>query len=121
MILRLISLLIKQNWINFASFETTPVKFCSFFDIFRTVYGQPEVIGDYCKPCNCSGNIDVNDPQACDSVSGECLRCLNNAYGPACGLCAPGFFGDAVAVKDCQRCHCDECGTSQCSSYTGEW
>lgn len=82
-------------------------------------YGSPEVIGDFCKPCNCSGNIDVNDPLACDSVSGECLTCLNNAYGPACGLCAPGFYGDAVALKDCQRCHCNECGTSECSSYTG--
>ena len=71
-------------------------------------YGQPEVIGDYCKPCNCSNNIDVDDPQACDSVSGDCLKCLNNAFGPACGLCAPGFYGDAVELKDCQACHCDE-------------
>ena len=62
----------------------------------------------------------MNDPQSCDSVSGECLRCLNNAYGEACGLCAPGFFGDAVHWKDCQSCHCDQCGTAECSSFSGQ-
>ena len=55
-----------------------------------------------CNPCDCSGNININDPAACDSVTGECLRCLNNTAGSACGLCAPGYFGDAVDRKDCQ-------------------
>lgn len=59
-------------------------------------------IGDYCKPCQCSGNIDADEPGSCDTVSGECLRCLNNTFGKACGLCAPGYFGDAVKLKDCQ-------------------
>lgn len=71
-------------------------------------YGQPAVPGDFCKPCNCSGNIDVNDPFACDTVTGQCLKCLNNAHGDACSLCAPGFFGDAIESKDCQACHCNE-------------
>lgn len=35
-------------------------------------------IGDYCKPCNCSGNIDPTDPYSCDTVTGACLRCMNN-------------------------------------------
>lgn len=82
-------------------------------------YGQPQIVGDYCKPCNCSGNIDLDNPASCDTVSGECLVCLNNAAGPACGLCAPGFFGDAVLNKDCTQCHCDECGTSECSHSDG--
>ena len=58
--------------------------------------------GDYCRPCECSGNINPDDPGSCDSVTGECLRCLNNTFGMACNLCAPGYFGDAIHLKDCQ-------------------
>lgn len=60
------------------------------------------IVGDYCKPCQCSGNINPEDPSSCDTVTGNCLRCLNNTFGEACALCAPGFFGDAVNLKDCQ-------------------
>lgn len=28
--------------------------------------------------------------------------CLNNTSGQACNLCAPGFYGDAIKLKDCQ-------------------
>lgn len=73
-------------------------------------FGRPDVIGDTCDPCECSGNIDTNMVDSCDSVSGDCLRCLNNTYGAACNLCAPGFFGDAVEKKDCRSCYCDQCG-----------
>ncbi|XP_046389625.1 laminin subunit alpha [Ischnura elegans] len=83
-------------------------------------YGKPEVPGDYCKPCECSGNINPDEFGSCDSVTGECIHCLNNTFGEACALCAPGYFGDAVDLKDCQSCVCDECGTDQCNSYTGE-
>ncbi|CAG9836790.1 unnamed protein product [Diabrotica balteata] len=82
-------------------------------------YGRPEVQGDYCKPCQCSGNINPNDPQSCDTVTGACLRCLNNTYGEQCGECAPSFFGDAVNLKDCQPCICDDLGTDLCDSTTG--
>lgn len=58
--------------------------------------------GESCQTCTCSGNINPDDPASCDSVSGECLRCLNNTFGEACNLCAPGFYGDAVERKDCQ-------------------
>ncbi|KAJ8668735.1 hypothetical protein QAD02_010398 [Eretmocerus hayati] len=82
-------------------------------------YGQPEIEGETCKPCECSGNIDTNEIGSCDSVSGECVRCLNNTYGSACNLCAPGFFGDAVERKDCRSCFCDKCGMERCDSYNG--
>lgn len=59
-------------------------------------------LGDFCKPCQCSGNIIPGEPGSCDTVTGDCLRCQNNTYGVACALCAPGFFGDAIQAKDCQ-------------------
>ncbi|KAJ9580421.1 hypothetical protein L9F63_024397, partial [Diploptera punctata] len=83
-------------------------------------YGRPEVPGEYCHPCECSGNINPEDPGSCDSVTGECLRCLNNTYGMACNLCAPGYYGDAIHLKDCQSCDCDKCGIRECDSHTGQ-
>lgn len=47
------------------------------------------------------------------------MRCLNNTYGQACNLCAPGFYGDAIKLKDCQSCVCDSQGTEHCDSYVG--
>ncbi|CAG9771124.1 unnamed protein product [Ceutorhynchus assimilis] len=83
-------------------------------------YGLPELQGDYCKPCQCSGNIDSKDPYSCESTTGRCLRCLNNTFGEACGLCAPGYFGDAVERKDCQSCLCDKLGTAKCDHQSGQ-
>lgn len=83
-------------------------------------YGNPEIYEDYCKPCECSGNIDTNQVGSCDSVTGECLHCLNNTFGEACNYCAPGFFGDAVQRKDCRNCQCKECGMEHCDNFTGQ-
>nr|XP_031828013.1 laminin subunit alpha isoform X2 [Nomia melanderi] len=83
-------------------------------------YGKPEVYEDYCKPCECSGNIDTNQIGACDSMTGECLQCLNNTYGEACNLCKPGFYGDAIERKDCRSCLCERCGMEHCDSSTGQ-
>ncbi|XP_026331928.1 laminin subunit alpha isoform X2 [Hyposmocoma kahamanoa] len=82
-------------------------------------YGEPENTGDYCKPCNCSGNINVDDPSSCDTVTGDCLKCVNNTAGDACNLCAPGFFGDAILSKNCTACVCDEFGMDWCDPTTG--
>ncbi|CAH0547112.1 unnamed protein product [Brassicogethes aeneus] len=82
-------------------------------------YGQPEQPGDFCKACQCSGNINIDEPGSCDTITGECLKCLNNTFGVACALCKPGFFGDAVNRKDCQACICDKLGINHCDSSTG--
>uniref|UniRef100_A0A1B0CH53 Netrin axonal chemotropic factor n=1 Tax=Lutzomyia longipalpis TaxID=7200 RepID=A0A1B0CH53_LUTLO len=82
-------------------------------------FGEPEKEGHFCRPCECSGNIDPSMPGSCDSVNGECLLCLNNTFGSACNLCAPGFYGDAIDLKDCQSCICDQMGTEFCDSYVG--
>ena len=82
-------------------------------------YGDPETEGEVCKKCDCSGNINPDEFGACDSRSGECLKCLNNTFGTACNLCAPGYYGDAILLKDCKNCVCDPMGTEHCDSFIG--
>ncbi|XP_012581228.1 PREDICTED: laminin subunit alpha-1 [Condylura cristata] len=69
-------------------------------------YGNPTVPGESCVPCNCSGNVDPLEAGHCDSVTGECLRCIGNTAGPHCERCADGFYGDAVTAKNCRACEC---------------
>ncbi|XP_054991057.1 laminin subunit beta-2 [Sorex araneus] len=73
-------------------------------------FGDPSRPGGQCQPCECSGNIDPTDPGACDSHTGQCLRCLHNTEGPHCAHCKPGFHGQA-ARKSCHRCTCNQLGT----------
>ncbi|XP_013373113.1 PREDICTED: laminin subunit alpha-1 [Chinchilla lanigera] len=74
-------------------------------------YGNPTVPGGSCVPCDCSGNVDPSEPGHCDSVTGECLKCVGNAAGPHCERCADGFYGDAVTAKNCRACGCHETGS----------
>ncbi|XP_051046860.1 laminin subunit alpha-1 [Phodopus roborovskii] len=74
-------------------------------------YGNPAVPGGSCVPCNCSGNVDPLEAGHCDSVTGECLKCLWNTDGAHCERCADGFYGDAVTAKNCQACNCHENGS----------
>ncbi|KAJ8381669.1 hypothetical protein SKAU_G00024470 [Synaphobranchus kaupii] len=79
-------------------------------------YGDLTSPGNSCSECLCSNNIDPLDGNACDSETGECLRCLNNTTGPQCQSCKPGYYGDALA-HDCKgdysssACACDPLGT----------
>ncbi|KAI4555165.1 hypothetical protein MJT46_015551 [Ovis ammon polii x Ovis aries] len=84
-------------------------------------YGNPTVPGDSCVPCNCSGNVDLLQAGSCDSVTGECLRCLGNTDGPHCERCADGFYGDAVTAKNCRACECHGQGSlsAVCHPETG--
>ena len=41
------------------------------------------------------------DADACDTVTGDCLRCLHNTHGSSCERCKPGYYGDAL-VQDCK-------------------
>ncbi|KAL7373886.1 hypothetical protein ABVT39_016658 [Epinephelus coioides] len=87
-------------------------------------YGNPQVVGRACVRCDCNGNVDIRQAGHCDTVTGECLRCLGNTAGRHCEVCRPGYYGDAVHAKDCQECGCDVSGslssvcdvtTAQCS------
>ncbi|KAM7003159.1 laminin subunit beta-1-like isoform 1-T1 [Tautogolabrus adspersus] len=77
-------------------------------------YGNPEEAGGQCQPCQCNNNIDVLDPESCDSQTGECLRCLYHSEGVACQSCRLGYYGIAL-LQDCRKCVCNQLGTDQSS------
>ncbi|XP_071964129.1 laminin subunit alpha-1-like [Antedon mediterranea] len=56
-----------------------------------------------CESCDCNGHT-LN----CDDITGECLTCLHNTYGPTCEYCLPGYYGNPLIGKadDCKRCAC---------------
>ncbi|XP_069033643.1 laminin subunit alpha-1 [Embiotoca jacksoni] len=85
-------------------------------------YGNPQVVGGACARCECHGNVDVSEAEHCDSVTGECLRCIGNTIGRHCEVCQPGYHGDAVHGKDCRECGCDVSGalSSLCDVTTGQ-
>ncbi|XP_047453457.1 laminin subunit beta-4 isoform X2 [Mugil cephalus] len=78
-------------------------------------YGDLVLPGSHCRKCPCNSNIDPDDPNACDSTTGQCLRCLHNTMGPQCQNCKAGYYGNAL-VQDCKECSCDRRGTqvTQC-------
>uniref|UniRef100_A0A4W3IED9 Basement membrane-specific heparan sulfate proteoglycan core protein n=1 Tax=Callorhinchus milii TaxID=7868 RepID=A0A4W3IED9_CALMI len=84
-------------------------------------FGHPTEPGGSCQPCQCNGNLDLSVPGCCDSMTGECLHCIEGTTGQFCELCAESFFGDAVA-KSCQACQCHVNGstTNACDTQTGQ-
>ncbi|KAM8974024.1 laminin subunit beta-4 [Pelodytes ibericus] len=80
-------------------------------------YGNLES-GDFCLPCQCNNNTDISDPESCDKITGECLKCLYNSYGANCESCLPGYFGSAL-YQNCTSCVCNTLGTNaeNCSIY----
>ncbi|CAB1340378.1 unnamed protein product [Coregonus sp. 'balchen'] len=83
-------------------------------------YGNPMVIGDSCKRCDCNGNSDPNHIfNECHNVTGFCQNCWADTAGANCERCAPGFYGDAISAKNCRACECSKCGTASCDDRTG--
>lgn len=73
-------------------------------------FGNPDVAGGQCRPCQCNNNIDLSKPGNCDSRTGECVQCLFNTKGFSCESCESGFFGDALN-QQCAQCVCNILGT----------
>ncbi|XP_034031453.1 laminin subunit beta-4 [Thalassophryne amazonica] len=92
-------------------------------------YGDLNLPGSRCDECPCNNNVDPNDRNACNDVTGECLHCLHNTTGLRCQNCKPGYYGDAVN-RNCKECSCDRRGTEVtqcplgspcfCNSQTGQ-
>eukprot|EP00066_Takifugu_rubripes_P004440 XP_003967822.1 PREDICTED: laminin subunit beta-1 [Takifugu rubripes] len=80
-------------------------------------YGNPGAAGGQCQPCQCNNNIDMLDPDSCDSRTGECLLCQHHSEGPACQSCMLGYYGNA-SLQDCRKCVCNHLGSepSTCPS-----
>jgi len=74
-------------------------------------WGNPLVVGGGCEKCQCSGNINLDDPLSCDQSTGECVRCINHAAGEHCERCSDWYYGDAVHRKNCQRTFAFNCFT----------
>ncbi|XP_030748533.1 laminin subunit beta-1 isoform X2 [Sitophilus oryzae] len=90
-------------------------------------YGNPEVPGGSCQPCDCNDNIDLLRPGNCDPHTGKCLNCLYDTTGDHCEVCRPGFFRYTLDGI-CEPCICNALGTNrtaeecnplggQCSCY----
>lgn len=66
-------------------------------------HGNPMVIGNSCRRCDCNGNSDPNLIfNECHNVTGHCQHCWGNTAGANCERCAPGFYGDAISAKNCR-------------------
>ncbi|XP_055883837.1 laminin subunit beta-1-like [Biomphalaria glabrata] len=86
-------------------------------------YGNPTELGGQCKQCVCNNNINFDDPDSCNGLTGECLKCLYNSEGFSCEHCRPGYYGDATK-QNCATCVCNRLGTNsslgQCDRVTGQ-
>ncbi|XP_017769170.1 PREDICTED: laminin subunit gamma-1-like [Nicrophorus vespilloides] len=81
-----------------------------------------------CQQCDCNLNIDPNAIGNCNTLTGECLKCIHNTGGTKCDKCLSGFYGDALSLPkgDCQPCECMPHGTVEgddeslmCDQITG--
>ncbi|KAJ7329595.1 hypothetical protein JRQ81_015769 [Phrynocephalus forsythii] len=82
-------------------------------------YGNPKVAAGQCLPCSCNNNIDTEDPDSCDTDTGECLKCLYNTYGPSCEFCKLGYFGSAL-LRTCRQCNCNRLGVNPAECPSGD-
>jgi laminin alpha 3/5 len=82
-------------------------------------FGVPFLSGGRCSQCQCNNNINMIDYDSCDQRTGMCQKCLNNTAGPSCEKCAEGYYGDAIELKNCQKCKCNTTGSESCDLSTG--
>ncbi|RUS88463.1 hypothetical protein EGW08_003800, partial [Elysia chlorotica] len=91
-------------------------------------YGDPKGVNTGtptpCQKCSCNGNIDPNAIRNCDSVTGECLKCIRNTGGRYCEKCLPSHYNNSAG--ECTPCNCYHAGTrlrtdgNGCDQSTGQ-
>ncbi|KAF8792889.1 Laminin subunit alpha-1 like protein [Argiope bruennichi] len=83
-------------------------------------FGTPGIPGGSCQPCDCTGNVDTSDPNYCDHITGQCLKCIGNTGGWNCNECLEGHYGNAYH-HICKPCGCSPLGSesSICDRATG--
>ncbi|KAF7638707.1 putative effector protein [Meloidogyne graminicola] len=86
-------------------------------------FGDP-LKGKPCKKCNCNGNIDLNNIRQCDSLTGQCLKCIYSTTGFNCEKCLPVIGKRCEKCEiGCQPCECDPLGSldvTECNQITGQ-
>ncbi|KAK9751877.1 Laminin EGF domain [Popillia japonica] len=75
-------------------------------------YGNPEVPGGSCNPCECNDKIDLLRPGNCDPHTGKCKQCLYETTGDHCEICKPSYFRNSPEEM-CRECVCNVLGTNQ--------
>ena len=68
-----------------------------FGDPIGAVNGTPS----QCSDCSCNGNVDFDNLNSCDNVTGMCRECLFNTTGHQCERCLDEYFGDPIIGKNC--------------------
>ncbi|XP_017778618.1 PREDICTED: laminin subunit gamma-1-like, partial [Nicrophorus vespilloides] len=80
-----------------------------------------------CQKCDCNANVDEEATGNCNTITGECLKCIRNTVGGKCERCLPGYYGDAISGNSsCRPCDCmpngsvrDIDGNLMCDQATG--
>jgi len=73
-------------------------------------WGNPQDSNGICRKCDCSGNVDESDENACDADTGICTGCLYNTAGIHCERCRDFYYGSA-SERTCTSCSCNSDGT----------
>ncbi|GIY93998.1 laminin subunit alpha-2 [Caerostris extrusa] len=83
-------------------------------------FGTPGIPDGSCQPCDCTGNADTSNPNFCDHITGQCLKCIGNTGGWNCNECLEGHYGNAYHHV-CKPCGCSPLGSesSICDRATG--
>ncbi|GFV46517.1 laminin subunit alpha-1 [Trichonephila clavipes] len=83
-------------------------------------FGTPGIPGGSCQRCDCTGNADTFDPNYCEHITGQCLKCTGNTGGWNCNECLEGHYGNAYHHV-CKPCGCSPLGSesSICDRATG--
>ncbi|EDV23363.1 uncharacterized protein TRIADDRAFT_27868 [Trichoplax adhaerens] len=83
-------------------------------------YGNPKEINQTCRPCNCSGNINLSLQGNCNTTTGVCLKCQGNTTGDQCQV---GYYG-LESNSSCKSCDCHPVGSvsplSSCDTSSGQ-